>query len=101
LESLGNTRDVTLVPGNHDAYVHGASAHPQLHWGEYMRGDEGGKPSFPFLRRRGLLALIGLSSAVPTVPLLSTGRLGAAQLAPLAELLHFFPHEGVVPVGMV
>src|SRR5262249_28344274 len=101
LESLGNTRDVTLVPGNHDAYVHGASAHPQLHWGEYMRGDEGGKPSFPFLRRRGLLALIGLSSAVPTVPLLSTGRLGAAQLARLAELLDCCREEGLFRVVMV
>ena len=35
---------------------------------------------FPFLRRRGPLALIGVSSAVPTLPLMATGRLGRAQL---------------------
>ena len=85
LESLGSAHDVTLVPGNHDAYVRGGMGHSQLHWGEYMRGDDGG--SFPFLRRRGPLALIGLSSAVPTAPLMATGRLGAEQITRLGELL--------------
>jgi 3',5'-cyclic AMP phosphodiesterase CpdA len=101
LQSLGNTRDVTLVPGNHDAYVHGASAHPQLHWGDYMRGDESNEASFPLLRRREPLALIGLSSAVATAPLLSTGRLGAAQMARLAELLDQCRDEGLFRVVMV
>ena len=80
LETLGSAREVTLVPGNHDAYVR-AAAHPERYWGDYMRGDDGG--GFPFLRRRGPLALIGLSSAVPTAPLLATGRLGAEQIARL------------------
>ena len=40
LESLGSSRHVTLVPGNHDAYVRSAAAHPQLHWGgvSFRRG---------------------------------------------------------------
>ena len=59
---------------------------PQLHWGDYMRGDDG-DAAFPFLRRRGPLALIGLSSAVPTAPFMATGRLGAEQLARSRELL--------------
>jgi 3',5'-cyclic AMP phosphodiesterase CpdA len=101
LRSLGDARHVSLVPGNHDAYVRRASAHPQLHWGDYMRGDDGGEPSFPFLRRRGPLALIGLSSAVPTAPLLSTGHLGPAQLARLAELLARCRDEGLFRVVMV
>jgi 3',5'-cyclic AMP phosphodiesterase CpdA len=53
-----------------------------------MRGD--GTPGdvvFPFLRRRGPVALIGLSSAVPMPPLMATGRLGAEQLRRLATLL--------------
>ena len=40
LESLGSPADVTLVPGNHDAYARRTAHHPQLHWGDYMRGDE-------------------------------------------------------------
>ena len=77
--ALGPPRDVTLVPGNHDAYVRAAARYPQLHWGEYMRGDEAGETAFPFVRRRGPLVLIGLSSAVPTAPFMATGRLGASR----------------------
>jgi 3',5'-cyclic AMP phosphodiesterase CpdA len=42
---------------------------------------------FPFLRRRGPLALIGLSSAVPTPPFMATGRLGSEQITGLGKLL--------------
>jgi 3',5'-cyclic AMP phosphodiesterase CpdA len=89
LAALGSPRDVTLVPGNHDAYVRGATRCLKLQWGDYMRGDgiSTGEIAFPFLRRRGPLALIGLSSAVPTAPFMATGRLGAGQLARLAEVL--------------
>jgi 3',5'-cyclic AMP phosphodiesterase CpdA len=51
-----------------------------------MRGDDG-LQRFPFLRRRGDVALIGLSTAVPTGPFMATGRLGARQLGRLAEIL--------------
>jgi 3',5'-cyclic AMP phosphodiesterase CpdA len=85
LEALGSAREVTLVPGNHDAYVRSGIGYSQLHWDASMRGDDGG--SFPFLRRRGPLALIGLSSAVPTAPFMATGQLGAEQITGLGELL--------------
>jgi 3',5'-cyclic AMP phosphodiesterase CpdA len=89
LESLGLPHDVTLVPGNHDAYVRSAAPHREQHWGDYMRGDDGatGELSFPFVRRRGPLALIGLSTAVPSPPFMATGRLGGAQLARLGAAL--------------
>src|SRR5215467_1547090 len=85
LERLGPTHDVTLVPGNHDAYVRSGIRYSNLHWTEYMRGDH--EISFPFLRRRGPIALIGLSSAVPTAPFMATGRLGGEQIARLGDLL--------------
>jgi 3',5'-cyclic AMP phosphodiesterase CpdA len=89
LESLGPPQDVTLVPGNHDAYVRSAARDREQHWGDYMHGDEdsAGNLTFPFVRRRGQLALIGLSTAVPTAPFMATGRLGSAQLARLAAAL--------------
>lgn len=87
LAALGPPHDVTLVPGNHDAYVRATARHPQLHWGDYMRGDDAAETAFPFVRRRGPLALIGLSTAVPTAPLMATGRLGGEQLRRLAEAL--------------
>jgi 3',5'-cyclic AMP phosphodiesterase CpdA len=90
LQSLGPPRDVTLVPGNHDVYVRGADRRCRSHWGDYMRSDEDDAHAqlhFPFVRRRGPLALIGLSSAVPTAPFMATGRLGSAQIDRLAALL--------------
>jgi 3',5'-cyclic AMP phosphodiesterase CpdA len=89
LASLGSPHDVTLVPGNHDAYVRGAERDRERQWGDYMGGD-GASPdeiTFPFVRLRGPLALIGLSSAVPTAPFKATGRLGTAQIARLAVAL--------------
>jgi 3',5'-cyclic AMP phosphodiesterase CpdA len=89
LDDLGAPRDVTLVPGNHDAYVRPALAAHATHWQEFMRGDEPAATmsGFPFVRRRGPLALIGLSSAVPTAPFMATGSLGRDQIARLAGVL--------------
>jgi 3',5'-cyclic AMP phosphodiesterase CpdA len=89
LHGLGSPHDVTLVPGNHDAYVRPALAAQATHWHEFMRDDGAPTPAlrFPFVRRRGPLALIGLSSAVPTAPFMATGRLGAQQIERLDELL--------------
>jgi 3',5'-cyclic AMP phosphodiesterase CpdA len=88
LEKLGTPHDVTVIPGNHDAYVRQARAGPAKYWGDYLRGDDGAAAgTFPFLRRRGPLSLIALSSAVPTGPFMATGTLGDAQLARLAEML--------------
>jgi 3',5'-cyclic AMP phosphodiesterase CpdA len=86
LETLGRADNVTLVPGNHDVYVRAAASWAADHWGDYMRGD-GGQSGFPFVRRRGDVALIGLSSALPTAPFMATGKVGAAQLRRLAGVL--------------
>ena len=101
LASLGAPHDVTLVPGNHDIYVREAARLPQLHWSDYMRGDDSAMTAFPFLRRRGPLALIGLSTAVPTAPFMATGRLGGGQLARLAETLDRCAREGLFRVVMI
>ena len=89
LHGLGSPHDVTLVPGNHDAYVRPALAAHAAHWHEFMRDDDATTSAlrFPFVRRRGPLALIGLSSAVPTAPFMATGRLGGEQIARLEDIL--------------
>ena len=81
LESVGTPQQVTVVPGNHDAYVRGTRHRFAGTFEKYLRGDAGADgATFPFVRRRGPLALVGVSSAVPTPPLMATGRLGRAQL---------------------
>ena len=104
LDRLGAPHDVTLVPGNHDTYVRSKARHPERHWADYMRGDDTSpseQPTFPFLRRRGPVALIGLTTAVPAPPFRATGRLGAQQLARFAELAERLGREGVFRVVLI
>jgi 3',5'-cyclic AMP phosphodiesterase CpdA len=89
LESVGAPDRVTVIPGNHDAYVRATQHRFAEAWGNYL--DSGDKPdggvAFPSLRRRGPLALISVSSAVPTPPLMATGWLGRSQLDALERML--------------
>jgi 3',5'-cyclic AMP phosphodiesterase CpdA len=97
LESLGSPQQVSLVPGNHDAYVAAALPDRERHWAPYMAADEqpggtwgeqrAGAAPFPYLRRRGAAALVGLSTAVATPLFMATGRLGEAQIACAAAML--------------
>lgn len=104
LDSVGTPRDVSVVPGNHDAYVRGLREHFPHSWGDYLRGD-GSIPNsdatFPYLRRRGPLALIGVSTAVPTAPFMATGRLGRAQRDDLEQLLPQLADEKLFRVLLI
>jgi len=86
LATLGSPREVSVVPGNHDTYVRGTEQAPAAFWADTMRGDDG-IDRFPYLRRRDDVALIALSTALPTGPFMATGRLGHRQLARFAETL--------------
>jgi 3',5'-cyclic AMP phosphodiesterase CpdA len=111
LENLGGPDWITVVPGNHDVYVPISREESWDHWADYMRPDpprNGGavapdRPGgaarrsangldadtadFPFLRERGPLALIGLSTAIATPLGWATGHLGETQLRALDALL--------------
>jgi 3',5'-cyclic AMP phosphodiesterase CpdA len=89
LEGVGASDRVTVIPGNHDTYVRGTRHRFAQTLGDYLNGDDapGTGVAFPFLRRRGPLALIGVSSAVPTAPLMATGRLGRTQFDALERIL--------------
>jgi 3',5'-cyclic AMP phosphodiesterase CpdA len=93
LERLGPPDRVTFVPGNHDAYVRGADERAKREWHATMSGDAG--ESFPFVRRRGFVALVGLSTSLPTLPLAATGKLGEGQLQRLGEVLGALGREGM------
>ena len=100
LESLGAAQDVTFVPGNHDVYVAEAANYAARQWGAHMSDDDAIE-GFPFLRRRGPLALIGITSGVPTAPFLATGWLGTLQLAGLAETLNALKAEKLFRVVLI
>jgi len=89
LKGVGPPDRVTAIPGNHDAYVRATQHRFAEVFSDYLRGDDAPNEgaTFPFLRRRGPLALIGLTSAVPTAPFMATGRLGRTQLDALERIL--------------
>lgn len=86
LGSLGAPAEVSLAPGNHDTYMRSTLKLMSRELSPWMRGDDGAH-SFPYLRRRHGVAIIGLCSGVPTLPFVASGKLGAGQLARLESLL--------------
>jgi 3',5'-cyclic AMP phosphodiesterase CpdA len=103
LRQLGSPDWVTVIPGNHDAYVEVKWREAWAHWSDYMCGDSsaGGTAEgsgFPFLRRRGSVAVIGMSTAVATPPTFATGRLGRRQISALGSLLDQLDADGACRV---
>ena len=96
LPSLGPPSKVTVIPGNHDAYVSTDWDITFGLWTDYMLSDAAylsaragtnSGSTFPSLRIRGLAALIGISTARPSAPLLAVGSIGQAQLQELEKAL--------------
>ncbi|MFX9915812.1 metallophosphoesterase, partial [Acinetobacter baumannii] len=49
LESVGEAEHVTVIPGNHDAYVRATRHRAAETWADYLRGDsDDGNGAFPF-----------------------------------------------------
>lgn len=103
MRSVGSPAYVTLVPGNHDSYVRETADTFATAWADYMQGDgERAVPAaFPFLQRRGPLALIGLCSAVPKPPFIAAGTLGSAQLEKLDGLLASLANDDTFRVLLI
>ncbi|MGH6735861.1 MAG: metallophosphoesterase family protein [Methyloceanibacter sp.] len=108
LHHLGPPDHVTAIPGNHDAYVR---LHPERgtrHWQPYMEGNAAGEAlfrtpdtGFPFVRRYGDIAIVALSSAIPTMPFIAAGKLGRPQLDYLASALDTLGREGLFRVVLI
>ncbi len=93
-EALGLPPDrVSIIPGNHDAYTSGAHRTRRFAttFARYLTSDlpELTAPGevFPYVHLRGPTAIIGLSTALPRLPLVASGAVGRAQLAALARIL--------------
>lgn len=110
IEGLGcSPKDVTVIPGNHDAYVpevvtcgafeslfapyqtpdwgavDDAGAGPDVNAGTTARAER--DHHYPFVRLRGPLALVAVNSCVATRDLGAWGQVGASQLARLEVAL--------------
>jgi 3',5'-cyclic AMP phosphodiesterase CpdA len=94
-------RGVTVVPGNHDAYVAEGIAYFAATFGPYSEPDDGWRWTdadaapretaeelrWPIVRVRGELALVGVSTSRATPWFAAYGTIGAGQLARLRRAL--------------
>ena len=110
LKRVGTPDDVTVVPGNHDIYTR-IGSHPGVTlWRDYMVSDAFGAKlpgvgvtprGFPFVRRVGAVALIGVNSAVETGPFVAAGRVGPEQLAALEVVLGALRESGLARIVLI
>lgn len=110
LRSLGPPERVTVIPGNHDAYVATAWQRTFSLWKDYMASDAewldaNGQTNppmgFPILRIRGRAALIGVSTARPSSPVLAVGTVGNLQLQKLEMILQETGQQGLCRVVLI
>ena len=104
LRALGPGDSVTAIPGNHDAYVPFADRQYCRLWAPWMSdgfSTDEGPARFPFLRILGKFALIGLSTAVPTLPFMATGRLGHEQTKELKNILQGTGNNGLFRIILI
>jgi 3',5'-cyclic AMP phosphodiesterase CpdA len=101
LETLGAPEDVSFVPGNHDAYVRGSLPYLAGAFAPWTTGEACNGEGFPYLRIRGEVALVGLSSGVPTPLFIAAGYLGRRQRRAAETRLVETGRRGLVRVVML
>jgi 3',5'-cyclic AMP phosphodiesterase CpdA len=107
LKEAGDPENISIVPGNHDAYVPGAYEKTTKAWYPYMRGERGPAEwnedfhCYPYLRVRGQVALIGCSTAVATPPFAASGYFGSRQARETVNLLRAAGEAGLFRVVMI
>lgn len=103
LDGLGSPERITVIPGNHDAYVQAPYPETLGRCARWLGPDASPdtRPEFPILRRLDEVALIGVSTALPTGPFIAAGWVGAEQLDRLDARLADLGRDGVVRVVLI
>ncbi|MCV0368668.1 metallophosphoesterase [Filomicrobium sp.] len=107
LENLGSPDAVSVIPGNHDIYVPMRRDEGVQRWADYMSPDSYGAAfsvgdsGFPYVRRIGHVALVGVNSAIPTPVFVAAGRVGQKQRSALGRILDKLRADGLVRVVLI
>ncbi|WP_395172660.1 metallophosphoesterase family protein [Roseibium alexandrii] len=110
LDELGAPDPVSVVPGYHDAYVRGAVKNARSAWWPFMRGDGdddvpaekvGSEATFPYVRKRGDVAIIGVTTGRATAPWFASGRVGTKQSRRLRAILEELAEEKLFRVVLI
>ncbi|MBT6223463.1 MAG: metallophosphoesterase [Rhodobiaceae bacterium] len=93
LKKISIPENISVVPGNHDCYIQMDFDKSIIHWKDYIKTDvvlskyfKMKKNTFPYLKVRNEIALIGLSTAIPTLPFMCYGKIGKDQLIKLEDI---------------
>ncbi len=106
LAEVARRAEVTVVPGNHDIYLHSIQEHRRFvhHFRTFMDSDlpelahDLPAGPFPFVQVRGPVAFIGVSSAIPRPPFVSAGRIGRRQIEAVERVLAHPAMRGRTPI---
>lgn len=103
LVAQGPASDISLTFGNHDAYVGGAFKKACKIFRPWITSEEAHAWStvFPYMRIRGQVAIIAVSSAIATPPFFATGRFDSAQAYHLSDLLREAKERNLFRVVMI
>ncbi len=105
LADLGQPGDVSIIPGNHDAYIDvpwdKAFGRLSAYMAQNAPNLKTASTSFPYLRKIDRTAIIGLSTALPTRWFSAAGALGQPQLNKLRHMLESLGDEGLFRVVLI
>jgi 3',5'-cyclic AMP phosphodiesterase CpdA len=115
LRQLGDRQFVSLIPGNHDAYVPVPWEAAWEYWQEYLESDatagalfpakasfqELTDTYFPSVRIRGMAALVGVCTAQPVGAFCAGGTVGLKQLERLERILRELDGSGLCRVVLI
>lgn len=114
LGRLGPPDRVSVIPGNHDLYTRRRPGEAGIEaWSDYMgrplvatvsnrrEQDARSLHLFPYVRRLGGVAIIGVNSARPTRPISAMGGVGHEQRAALADTLDALAGDGLKRVVLI
>jgi len=92
LDSGFSSRDISIIPGNHDRYTKGSEIQRRFeaYLSPFMTSDPNTdceEGTYPFIRLRNGVAIIGLNSALHQPFLVARGELGKEQIGRLRKCL--------------
>ena len=90
LELLGESKKISIIPGNHDNYTRGAEKKRlfEKYFAKWIITDIETKNKFPYVRLLDdNIAIIGFYTSIHSCPLCSAGKISKAQIKQFKELM--------------
>lgn len=94
-----NLPPTLLVPGNHEALIREKNLEKRTLWAPWLHMGENSRA--PSVLVQDHVALIGVNTAVPSLPFMATGRTGGRQLELLGQTLRTLGESGLCRVVLL